>query len=103
MKVTNNTQVAQNRTLDGSINRDYFGDNKRVWFLSYDNVNTTDQATIQAIYDAYLATSTAVDFEITETNYTVAPTTVHIDLVERSFGVKGEDYLSDFTLVLSEA
>jgi len=28
---------------------------------------------------------------------------VHIDLQERGFGVKGTDYISDFTLVLTEA
>lgn len=103
LKEANNTQVAQKRTLDGSVNRDYFGNNKRVWYLSYDNVNSTDYATIKAIHDAYLASSTAVAWEVTETNYTISATTVHIDLVERSFGVKGSDYLSDFTLVLSEA
>lgn len=103
LREANSTQVAQNRTLDGAINRDYFGSNKRVWYLSYDNVNSSDYTTIKAIYDSYLANATAVDWQVTETNYTITPTTVHIDLVERSFGVKGEDYLSDFTLVLSEA
>lgn len=100
---TNTTQVAQVRTLQGNIGRDYFGDNKRVWKLEYNTVNGTDYATIKAIYDSYLATATAKTFEISETNYTVAQTNVHIDLQQRSFSVKGSDYLSDFTLVLTEA
>jgi len=100
---SNNTQVAQIRTLQGTIGRDYFGSNKRVWKLDYKNVNATDYATIKAIYDSYLATATAKSWSVTETNYTVSATTVHIDLQQRSFSIKGSDYLSDFTLTLTEA
>ena len=103
LKVANSTQVAQQRVLSGSITRDYFGSNKRVWRLEYNNVNATDYNTIKTIYDSYLSTATAKTWEITETNYTVAVTNVHLDLVERNFSVKGSDYLSDFTLTLTEA
>lgn len=100
---TNSSQFAQNRTLDGSINRDYFGANKRVWILDYRNVNKTDYDTIRTIYNSYLADAVAKDWESTETNYTISETQVHIDLVERGFTVRGSDYLSDFTLMLTEA
>ena len=99
---TNSTQVAQNRTLDGSVNRDYFGDNKRVWVLDYKNTNKTDYDTIKTIYTNYLANATAVALSITETNYTVTAT-VHVDLLDRGFTVKGTSYISDFTLTLMEA
>lgn len=99
---TNNTQVAQVRTLSGQINRDYFGDNKRTWKLDYDNTNKTDYDVIKAIYDSYLSTGTAKTWEVTETNYTISQTSVHIDLQERGFSIRGEDYLSDFTLTLTE-
>lgn len=77
---TNSTQAAQNRTLDGSINRDYFGSNKRVWQLEYNNTKKSDYDTIKSIYDTYLLTANAVSWEVTETNYPVSATTVHVDL-----------------------
>lgn len=103
IKETNSTQVAQNRTLDGTVSRDYFGDNKRIWVLEYQNTSKTAYDTIKTVYDSYLSTATAVAFISTETNYTIASTNVHVDLLERGFGVKGTDYISDFTLVLTEA
>lgn len=99
---SNNTQVAQVRTLSGAISRDYFGSNKRVWTLSYRNTNKTDFDTIDTIYQNYLSTNAAVPFATTETNYTVSAT-VHVDLQQRGFSIRGEDYLSDFDLVLTEA
>lgn len=99
----NSTQVAQHRTLDGSYRRDYFGSNKRIWVLTYQNTQKTDYDVIKAIYDAYLSTNTAVTWEVTETNYTISQTTVHVDLRMREFSVKGDTYISDFDLVLTEA
>lgn len=103
MSESNNTQVAQNRTLSGAITRDYFGSNKRVWKLEYNNTQKTEYDTIKAIYDSYLSTATAVTWESDEANYTIAQTTVHVDLQERGFSYSGTDYLSDFTLILTEA
>lgn len=100
---TNSTQVAQQRTLSGAVNRDYIGSNKRVWYLNYINTKKADYDTIKTIYDAYLSTATAVTWESTESNYTVASTTVHVDLRTRNFGVRGSDYISDFQLILTEA
>lgn len=97
------TLFAEHRTLDGSITRDYFGDEKRVWALDYQNVNATDYDTIKTIYSNYLSSAEPVSFEVTESNYTVNSTTVHVDLNERGFSVKGSNYLSDFTLILKEA
>lgn len=99
---SNDTLMAQNRALDGSINRDYFGSNKREWRLEYRNVQPSDYNTIKTIYNTYLSTNTAVTWEITETNYTVSQTSVHLSLDERAFRVRGSDYISDFTLILTE-
>lgn len=99
----NSTQFAQNRALDGSINRDYFGTNKRVWVLDYQNTKKADYDTIKALYETYLLNINALSWEVTETNYSVAATTVHVDLQERGFSVRGTDYISDFTLTLTEA
>lgn len=99
----NSTQVAQNRTLGGSITRDYFGSNKRVWVLSYENTKKTDFDIINTIYQSYLSTGSAQTWQVTETNYTISSTTVHVDLLVRGFSIRGTDYLSDFTLTLVEA
>lgn len=98
----NSTQMAQHRTLDGSVRRDYFGDNKRVWILAYRNTKKADYDTIKAIYDDYLNTGTAQSWQVTETNYTIAATTVHVEVLERGFSIRGTDYLSDFDLILTE-
>lgn len=99
----NSTQLAQHRTLDGSIKRDYFGDNKREWVLEYDIVKKSDYDTIKTIYDSHLSTGATKTWEITETNYTIASTNVHIDMRIRDFSIKGTDYLSSFTLILTES
>jgi hypothetical protein len=71
MDVGNNTQTAQNRTLSGSITRDQFGSNKRVWSLEYSNILPADFDTINNIYQTYLTNGTAQTWQITETNYTI--------------------------------
>lgn len=98
----NSTQMAQHRTLDGSIRRDYFGSNKRVWVLDYRNTNATDFGIIKTIYESYLDTGTTVTWQVTEANYTVSQTNVHVEVLERGFSVRGTDYLSDFDLILTE-
>lgn len=103
IKETNSTQVAQNRTMSGSVTRDYFGSNKRAWILEYGNVKKTDYDTIYAIYSSYLSTGSTKTWAVTETNYTISSTNVHVDLQQRSFSVLGTDYISDFTLILTEA
>ena len=103
MSESNSTQFAQVRTLDGSINRDFFGSNKRVWKLEYNNTKKDDYDTIKAIHTSYLNTNTAKTWQISETNYAVAEVYVHVDLQERGFSYSGTDYLSDFTLILTEA
>lgn len=99
----NSTQFAQQRTLGGRIARDYFGSNKRVWMYEYRDKLKADYDTINTIYQSYLSTGTAKSWQVTETNYTVSATTVHVDLLEREFSVRGETYLSNFDLILTEA
>lgn len=103
LEESNNTQYAQQRTLSGSVGRDFFGSNKRVWKLTYRNKPKAKYDTIKTIYDAYLAAGSGVSWVSTETNYSISSTTVHVDLQTRGFKVGGEDYLSDFDLILSEA
>ena len=103
MTEINSTQMAQIRTLSGAVGRDYFGSNKRVWTLKYRNIQKSDYDTIKTIYTSYLTIGTAKSWSVSETNYTISATTVHIDLQQRDFTQKGSGYLSDFDLVLTEA
>lgn len=93
---------AQQISLANHRSRDYMGDTKRTWALDYMNTKTADYTTIKAIWDSYKSTATGKTFESTEANYTIASTTVHIDMVRRSFTVGGTSYISDFTLILTE-
>jgi hypothetical protein len=96
-------QYAQQKTLSASVNRDYFGSTKRIWMFDYANTKPADYTTIKTIVDSYKSTATAKTFESTESNYTIAQTRVHLDLVRRSFSVRGTSYISDFTLIMTEA
>lgn len=100
---SNSTQVAQVRTLSGAIGRDYFGSKKRVWVMEYETTKKADYDTINTIYNTYLSTGTTVAFVSTETNYAISSVSVHIDLQVRKFTMSGSDYISDFTLILTEA
>ena len=102
-ETVDNIQYAQQRTLQGTINRDYFGSNKRIWKLTYQNIPKASYDVIKSIYDSYTATGTAVTWVSTETNYAISSTNVHINIDTRGFTVGGEDYISSFTLILSEA
>lgn len=97
------TQVAVQRTLDGSINRDYFGSTKRIWELSFVNIKPFDYSVIKAIYDSYISTGNLKTFEIAEGNYVVSPVSCHIDFVDRGFTVRGSSYLSDCELIITQA
>ncbi len=99
----NSTQMAAQRTLDGSMSRDYFGSTKRIWNLQFVNIKPADYQVIRNIYDSYIATGDTKTFEITESAYTVASTPCHLDFVDRGFSVRGSTYLSDCELVITEA
>lgn len=103
MQENNNTQYAANRTLSGNNTRDYFGSNKRVWTLQFSNLTATDYATINTLYQTYLANESPMAFVVSEGNYVVTSTNVHIDFPDRTFSIGGTTYLSDCTLILTEA
>jgi len=99
-----NEQYAQQKTLDGTVSRDYFSSRvgtKRIWQLTYENVQPSEYDVIDAVYTTYKSTDTAQSWESDETNYTFSAT-VHMDLVDRSFVKSGDQYLSNFTLILTE-
>lgn len=99
---SNLTQYAQQKTLSGTVGRDYFGSNKRIWTLRFENCTKTDFDTINTVYQTYLTTGTAQTWAVSETNYTISSTSVHIDLLKRAFSIPGTDYISNFDLILTE-
>ncbi len=96
-------QYAQQKTLSGAIRRDYFGATKRIWAYDFTNTKPADYAVIKAIVDSYKSTGSTKTFEVTEANYIIAETLVHLDLVRRTFTIGGDSYISDFSLILTEA
>lgn len=103
MEETNSTLYAQVQVLEGSINRDYFGDNKRMWILHYKNTKPSVYDQLRGLYSSYLSTNSALDWEVTGENYQVEATSVHVDLPSRSFSPSASHYISDFDLILTEA
>lgn len=95
-------QYAQQKALSGAVGRDYFGSTKRIWALDYVNTQPIEYQTIKTIVDDYKSTGTAKNFESTESNYLIASTDCHLDLTKRNFSVGGTDYISDFTLIITE-
>jgi hypothetical protein len=85
------------------VARDYFGSNKRVWKLTFKNVQPAEYTTIYTIYTTYLSTNIARTWQVTEANYTISQTNVHVDMPDRGFSAAGTTYLSDFELTLTEA
>lgn len=98
----NGTLLAENQVLEGDVNRDFYGLNKRRWILVYRNLNKLDYDLIKAVYDTYLSGKQTVTWEVTGDNYTVGATDVHIDLPKRDI-MGGTHYLSTFELTLTEA
>lgn len=98
----NGTQYVQHRVIEGDINRDFFGNNKRVWTLQYRNSKKTNYDVIKSIYDHYLTSGQFATWEIQGDNYSVSETNVHIELPERHFSTAGRSYISDYELTLLE-
>lgn len=101
IKESKNPLMAMSRTMDGSYMRDYFSSTKRVWMLTYVLITTTDYDNIHDLYTAYLEDAQPVTWEINQDNYPVTAN-VHIDMVERTYTVKGSSYISGFDLILTE-
>jgi hypothetical protein len=103
MAESNSTQMAVQRALNGTVARDYFGNNKRVWKLTFKNAKPSEYTALYTIYTTYLATNITQTWQVTEANYPISQTNVHIDMPDRGFSVQGDTYLSDFELTLTEA
>lgn len=103
MTENNSTLYAQIRPLPGNVNRDFFGGNKRSWTLQYKNLKPTDYAMLKATYDRYLSDGQTITWRVTGDHYSVAQVLVHVDMPVRVFDTRGNSYISDVDLTLTEA
>ena len=87
---------AENVSLEGRTTKDIFKRKERFTFR-FQHLTPAVVAGILSEYDA----ETTKDFQVTETNLTIAATPVHIDFSTRTY-MKGDTYRSDLTLTLTE-
>lgn len=70
---------------------------KERYVLSFQNLT---QAQVSAIFGEYDLETTRT-FTVSETNLTIGPTTVHIDIPDRNY-TGGADYRENFVIILTE-
>lgn len=100
MSVSRSSQYAQHRTLDGSISRDHFGDDKLIFELEYENIKPSEYTTLLTVYDDYV--TNGLRFFDTTGETVVYGTLVHVEIIPREFNIRGTSYISSTTLVLTE-
>lgn len=84
-------------TIDGKLKKSVTNRRRR-FVLRYQNLTRTQENTILNIWNQ----QDTVTFESTETNLTVASTTVHVEVFRRAFN-RGSEYRSDLSLILTES
>ncbi len=87
---------SENVSLEGRTTKDIFK-RKEKFTLKFQHITPAVVASILSEYNA----ETTKDFQVTETNLTIAATPVHIGFSPRDY-MKGNEYRSDFTLTLTE-
>lgn len=83
--------------IDGTSKRDITRQKER-YILTFRNLTQAQASSIMSEYNL----QTTRTFEVTETNLTIAATSVHIAIDSRQYNSKGGDYREDITLVLTE-
>lgn len=86
----------ENLSLTGRTTKD-IRNRKERFYLTYRFLTTSEVSTILSIFNQ----EAVVNFEVTETNLTIAATPVHIELTQRDY-IKGGDYRADINIVLTE-
>ena len=87
---------ASNTSLTGRTSKDIFH-RKEQFVLEFEWISSADVTNIIGEYDL----QTCRNFQVTETNLTIAATLVHIEIDERAYH-KGPDYYENFVLTLTE-
>ena len=84
-------------TLNNTTKKDISGRKER-FIISFKMLTQTEVNTILAEYDL----QTTRNFQVTETNLTIAATPVHIEIDRRAYNTPGNEYREDITLFLEE-
>lgn len=84
-------------TLNNTTKKDITGRKFR-YILGYRFLTQAEVASILSEFDL----ETTRTFQVTETNLTIAPTTVHIMISRREYNTPGNEYREDLTIVLEE-
>ena len=86
-----------NLMLDGTSKKDYIRQ-KEVFEIGLEKLTQAQVADIIALFNGKVA----VDFAVSETNLTIASTQVFININERTYATKGNEYRENIKLVLEE-
>ena len=84
-------------TLNGTIKKDIVARRER-HLLTFRRVSQTDIATIMSIWNEEVTKT----FQVTESNLTVGPVTVHVNVPTREYNTRGGEYREDISLILDE-
>lgn len=84
-------------TLNNTTKKDITG-RKEVYTLGFQMLTQSEVNSILSEYDL----QTTRNFQVTETNLTIASTPVHIEIQRRGYNTPGDQYREDVTLVLEE-
>lgn len=84
-------------TLNNTTKKDITG-RKEVFVLQYTMLSQAEIASILSEYNL----QTTRNFSVSETNLTIPPTLVHIEIGSRDYNTLGDEYREDITLVLEE-
>jgi len=86
-----------NLMLDGTSKKDFIRQ-KEIYEVGLVDLTQTQVTDIINLYEG----QTAVAFEVSETNLTIASTQVFIKIIERKYLTKGDEYRENITLRLEE-
>lgn len=87
----------KHRMIDGKTKKDLVN-RKEQYILVFRKLTQAQAANILSEYNL----QTVRDFTVSETNLTIAATSVHIEIGSRDYNTGGNQYREDITLVLTE-
>jgi len=85
------------RTVSGKTTKD-ITNRKEQYILSYEHLTQSEITDILGEWDL----ETTRTFQVSETNLSIGPTEVHIEIGTRKYLTPGGDYREDIVLVLTE-
>lgn len=90
-------KAVYHETLNGTLKKD-IQNRKERYTVEFRYLTQTEVGQILAEYNL----ETSRNFQVTETNLTIAATPVHIEIQRREYNTPGNEYREDMTLILTE-